>query len=86
MLCKNPVFNNGAAPFTPALPPRGAGAYATMPNYLSGGLIRVQVIQHYRNRGMPQRRGRRLAGAPKSVFKKYIGNFYRALFQCTLIP
>jgi len=29
--------------------------------------ICVQVIQHHRNRGMPQRRGRRLAGAPKSV-------------------
>ena len=42
-------------------------------NFVAGGekyqKICVQVIQHHRNRGMPKRRGRRLAGAPKSVMK-----------------
>ena len=46
--------------------PGGTGSI-TMPRYyLYRGHTHVQVIRHYRNRGMPERRGRRLAGAPRS--------------------
>ena len=32
----------------------------------------IQVIRHYRNWGMPERRGRRLAGAPKSGNENFV--------------
>jgi len=59
------LFSNYAAPLTPALPPTGAGAYAMLSVLPEREQICVQVIQHYRNRGMPQRRGRR-QGLPET--------------------
>jgi len=35
-------------------------------HYLNQAHSLVQVIRHYRNQGMPEWRGRRLAGVPKS--------------------
>jgi hypothetical protein len=54
------------------------GRIAMPRHYLYRGHIQVQIIWHYRNRGMPERRGRRLAGAPKSgnvIFVSGLSNF-----------
>ena len=53
-------------PSSAASPPRGTGRIAMPRHYLYQAHSQVQVIWHYRNRGMPERRGRRLAEVPKS--------------------
>jgi len=63
-LCKNPPLRQ------PCPPQRGRGrmrAGITCTHKYPRTKICEQVIQHHRNRGMPQRRGRRFTGAPKSV-------------------
>ena len=54
-LLRNPFFNNATPYANPA--PKGGGAMRCPRNYLYREQICVQVIQHYRKRGMPQRRG-----------------------------
>ena len=56
------TFLRGTAPLTPALPPKGGGgisdAFVLSAQETSIFFIFVlQVIRHYRNRGMPERRG-----------------------------
>jgi len=75
-----PKKTNNAAPSCAASPPRGTGSIAMPRYYLYRGQTQVQVIRHYRNRGMPERWGRRLAGAPKSsgnkIFVSGLSNFW----------
>jgi hypothetical protein len=58
------------APLLRRQSPGGTGRIAMPRHYLYRGHTQVQVLRHYRNRGMPERRGRRLAGAPRSGNEK----------------
>ena len=81
-ICAHKKTNN-AAPSCAASPPRGKGSIAMPRYYLYRGHTQVQVIRHYRNRGMPERRGRRLAGAPKSGNEIFCFRFIELLVDVT---
>ena len=55
-MCQDRRF--GSPPLRQPSPPRGAGANTMPLTYPYGELPGMQVIQHYRNWGMPERRGR----------------------------
>ena len=77
-ICAHKKTNN-AAPSCAASPPRGKGSIAMPRYYLYRGHTQVQVIRYYGKWGMPERRGRRLAGAPKSgneIFVSGLSNFW----------
>ena len=74
-----PKKTNNAAPSCAASPPRGTGRIAMPRYYLYRGHTQVQIIRHYRKWGMPERRWRKLAGAPKSgneIFVSGLSNFW----------
>ena len=63
-------YKKCSPPSCAASPPRGTGRIAMPRHYLYRA--HIQVIRHYRNWGMPGRRGRRLAGAPKSGNENFV--------------
>ena len=80
-----PKKTNNAIPSCAASPPRGTGSIAMPRYYLYRGHKHVEVIRHYRKWGMPERRGRRLAGAPKSGNEIFVLRFIELLVDVTII-
>jgi hypothetical protein len=67
------------APLLRRQSPEGDGAHCDASVIPVPGHTQVEVIRHYRNRGMPERQGRRLAGAPKSgngIFVTGLSDFW----------
>jgi len=77
-ICGPENTKNIAPSYAPS-PPRGTGRIKMPRHYLHQAHSPVQEIWHYRNRGMPGRRGPWLAGAPKSGnvnFVSGLSNFW----------